>query len=125
MDLQTISQFLATNSLAVLIIIVIGWWIGSLVTPYFKTKLSKSAKNEGELEDKIITKYFERMDSTIKNQEETNVKILKQLDKINTTNEKISVTNEELSRTNRKLVEGYEGRLKGIEDDLSVIKERI
>lgn len=125
MNLEGINQFLATNSLAVLIVIALGWWLNTIITPYAKKKLDKSAENEGKLENTIISKYFDRMDDTIKKTEQSNSKILKQLEIINVTNERISATNEELSKTNRKLVESYEGRLKGIEDDLTVIKECI
>lgn len=117
MDLQSLSVFLSSNGLAVLIIVAIGIGGYKILAPYFKQRL----ENNIAFQKKENENHFEALQET----REVNMKILGQLDTLNVTNTEISKTNTELSRTNRKLVESIDVRFSVMETSVQDINDKV
>ena len=108
MSLTEVGTFIENNGLAVLIIVVLGYSLYKILTPYFSKKLNKAVDNEGKLENKVNDRYFKLIDVTIKDAKESNEKLMVQLTDINETNKRIC-------ETNNKLVENFEARICKVE----------
>lgn len=116
MSLTEIGGFIENNGLAVLIIVVLGYSLYKILTPYFSKKLNKAVEKEGKLENKVNDRYFKLIDVTIKDTKESNEKLMVQLTDINETNKRIC-------DTNNKLVENFEARIFKVEKVSEDIKE--
>jgi hypothetical protein len=124
MDFTTISELINQHGLAVVILLLLGYGVYRILSPYITKKLESSVETEEKLETNVHEGYFKLVEET----RETNKQIVEELKNINITNQQLSITNQELSKTNRRLVESYDRRIETLEettDDIGKTVEKI